>query len=207
MLLEFRQSLIYLFFLTFQHFVRDPDGYYIEFCNCKKLEKYLHAKMVDDAQKYNFSAVNSMLTYGKKLSMIANDSKQTVEQLKKISLTEEPEKSKRVRYPRYPETFENNAKLNIQVDPLKFENLKKRQNIYGDITQNASEEELEKLLIHFQNDVPKVIGALEHKTRSKGTRTFIPPAFFGRNGEFYQPPAFEMPSMYSAPGQKMEKEI
>ena len=203
MFLELRQSLICLFF-TFQHFVRDPDGYYIEFCNCEKLEKYLQAKMVDDAQKYNFSVANSMLTFGKKLKMIANDSKQTVEQLKKISLTEAPEKSKRVFF---PETFENNDKSNIQVDTLKFKNLKKRQNIYGDITQNASEEELEKLLIHFQNDVPKVIGALEHKTRSKGTRTFIPPAFFGRNGEFYQPPAFEMPSMYSAPGQKMEKEI
>ena len=27
----------------------------------------------------------------------------------------------------------------------------------------------------------------------KGSRTHIPPAFYERNGEFYQPPSFEIP--------------
>ena len=40
----------------------------------------------------------------------------------------------------------------------------------------------------------QVIAYLEKKVRSKGARTYIPPAFFGRDGSFYQPPAFEMPS-------------
>ena len=47
--------------------------------------------------------------------------------------------------------------------------------------------------MHFKNEVPKVIAALESKVRSKGKRTFIPPAFYGRNGNFVQPPSFEMP--------------
>ena len=29
-----------------QAFVRDPDGYYIEFCSCESLESYLKDKMV-----------------------------------------------------------------------------------------------------------------------------------------------------------------
>ena len=47
---------------------------------------------------------------------------------------------------------------------------------------------------YFENHVPSVISALEDKVRMKGSRTFIPPAFFGRDGILVQPPAFEMPN-------------
>jgi hypothetical protein len=43
--------------------------------------------------------------------------------------------------------------------------------VYGDITQNASEHELEQLLVNFDNHVPAVIAALEDKVRAKGTRS------------------------------------
>ena len=81
-----------------------------------------------------------------------------------------------------------------EVDPIKLENLIKRRKIYGDITQNVSEDELAKLLQYFDNHVPSIIIALEEKVRLKGSRTFIPPAFFGRDGIFVQPPTFEMPT-------------
>ena len=80
------------------------------------------------------------------------------------------------------------------MDPIKLENLIKRRKIYGDITQNVSEDELAKLLRYFDNHVPSIIIALEEKVRLKGSRTFIPPAFFGRDGIFVQPPTFEMPT-------------
>ena len=80
------------------------------------------------------------------------------------------------------------------MDPIKLENLIKRRKIYGDITQNVSEDELAKLLQYFDNHVPSIIIALEEKVRLKGSRTFIPPAFFGRDGIFVQPPTFEMPT-------------
>ena len=38
----------------------------------------------------------------------------------------------------------------------KLKNLTKRQNVYGDITQNASPEELENLLRYHENHVPDV---------------------------------------------------
>ena len=44
-----------------------------------------------------------------------------------------------------------------QADKVKLINLVDRRKIYGDIAQNASEKELEQLLIYFDNDVPKVI--------------------------------------------------
>ena len=63
--------------------MRDPDGYYIEFCNCETLEKYLHGKMAEEAKKWNFTATKSVLTVGKKLRMIANDSKMLVRTMSK----------------------------------------------------------------------------------------------------------------------------
>merc|ERR1719188_723276 len=65
---------------------------------------------------------------------------------------------------------------------------------YGDITQNARDaDELEELLRRFNNRVPAVIFFLEERVRAKGTQTHIPPAFYDRDGKFYQPPSFKMP--------------
>ena len=73
-------------FVMFQAFVRDPDGYYIEFCNCQFLEKFLHQKMAEESKKWNFNSTKSVLTVGKKLKMIANDSKVFVKQMSNESL-------------------------------------------------------------------------------------------------------------------------
>ena len=79
-----------------------------------------------------------------------------------------------------------------EADPIKLENLLKRRKIYGDITQNASEEELTTLLRYFDNHVPSLVMALEEKIRSKGSRKYTPPAFFERDGKLVQPPPFEI---------------
>ena len=77
-------------------------------------------------------------------------------------------------------------------------NLLQRRKVYGDVMQNASEEELVLLLRFHNNNVPKVIAALESKIYQKGTRSFIPPAFYERDGVLFQPPTIEM---------KIEKEF
>ncbi len=61
-------------------FVRDPDGYYIEFCNCEKLEKYLHSKMADEAKRWNLSTSFSVLSVSNRLKQIANGSRELVRQ-------------------------------------------------------------------------------------------------------------------------------
>ena len=42
------------------------------------------------------------------------------------------------------------------ADPKILESLQGRRKIYGDIMQNVDLEEVEALLLHFNNDVPKV---------------------------------------------------
>lgn len=79
------------------------------------------------------------------------------------------------------------------MDPVKLGNLVQRRKVYGDITQNTRDtNELETLLKRYKNDVPRVIRHLEERVWRKGTHTYIPPAFYDRDGTFYQPPSFEM---------------
>jgi hypothetical protein len=48
------------------------------------------------------------------------------------------------------------------------------------------------LLQTYGNDVSKVIFHLDERVRRRGTQTLIPPAFYGRDGNLYQPPSFEL---------------
>ena len=79
-----------------------------------------------------------------------------------------------------------------KVDQMKLGNLIARRKIYGDITQNVTESDLEKLLRYYENDVPKVIDYNSRKVRIQGKRILIPPAFYERDGTLFQPPPIEM---------------
>ena len=81
----------------------------------------------------------------------------------------------------------------VVVDEIKLANLIKRRKTYCDITQNATESQLRRLLKTHRNDIPQVIEELELWVRTKGSYTVIPPGFYERDGTFRQPPSFEMP--------------
>ena len=58
--------------------MRDPDGYYIEFCNCEELDNFLHRK-----QSENVSRVSSLISvqkYGNRLLKKAQEAKLVVKQ-------------------------------------------------------------------------------------------------------------------------------
>ena len=56
----------------------------------------------------------------------------------------------------------------------------RRRTIYGDIVQNASEEELEELLLKFQNNIPDVIEAIHEKVRKLGKRFIYQQTEYGK---------------------------
>ena len=62
--------------------MRDPDGYYIEFANCEKLENFIRAKMAEGEQNWDLSKIKSVLSAGKRLKEAASKSK--------LSLTTRP---------------------------------------------------------------------------------------------------------------------
>ena len=54
-------------YLLIKAFVRDPDGYYIEFCNCGPLEDYLKEKTEEAAQLINnIKSLSTMKTMGER---------------------------------------------------------------------------------------------------------------------------------------------
>ena len=50
--------------MPLQAFVRDPDGYYIEFCSCESLENYLKDKMATHSTISSQNDWNLQLTSG-----------------------------------------------------------------------------------------------------------------------------------------------
>ena len=66
-----------------QAFVRDPDGYYIEFCDCDGVEVYLRDMMKKNSQqKSNVSSLMATNKFSKTLMRKAQDSKKSVEELR-----------------------------------------------------------------------------------------------------------------------------
>ena len=80
-----------IFFLLYsiQAFVRDPDGYYIEFCNCASLEQFLHKKM-EEVPPWTLSQATSMAKAKKIFKKRVNLSKQALS-LKAVELTSDSE--------------------------------------------------------------------------------------------------------------------
>ena len=60
--------------------MRDPDGYYIEFCGCEPLENYLEEKTMDAANLIKtLASMKGTAQKGERLKQLALDAKQTVE--------------------------------------------------------------------------------------------------------------------------------
>ena len=59
-----------------QAFVRDPDGYYIEFCECGPLEDYLKDKTEEATQLIrNIGSLMKVKTLGERLKAIYHSSR------------------------------------------------------------------------------------------------------------------------------------
>ena len=60
--------------------MRDPDGYYIEFCGCEPLENYLELKTIDAANLIKtFASMKGAAQKGERLKQLSLDAKQSVE--------------------------------------------------------------------------------------------------------------------------------
>jgi len=179
-----------------QAFVRDPDGYYIEFCACEGLENYLKDRMKKNSQEMStLSSVIATNKFGKKMIGKAAKSKKSLEDIRAQGKKLSAEKNQ----PDWMRADLDEGLKGVEVDEEKLANLIKRRKTYCDITQNASEEQLIRLLKIHSNHIPAVIEDLELWVRTKGSYTVIPPAFYERDGKFHQPASFEIPVAESAP--------
>jgi len=146
-----------------QYFIRDPDGYYIEICDCGILTDFClgtdkcgiaYSEIVEDVS----------LSHVFKLAFVAYKLKGKKEE----GTLELPEN-----------------KWANEVDKVKLANMLSRCRIYGDLMQGETEESISDALKKANNNVPratKIIRAIK-----KGNQILLPPAFYEQGKTRYQP--------------------
>ncbi|TRY80942.1 hypothetical protein TCAL_04721 [Tigriopus californicus] len=167
--------------------VDQVNGYYIEFCNCGALDEFLH-QTPEGEKDWNLTKANAVASASKVMKKMASSSKINLKFRKTSAVSQTGSDGEQSDSDEHSTNGDH-----VTVDEKKLANLTQRRKVYGDITQNTvNEKELEELLVRYNNHVPKVIRHLEERMWRKGTQTYIPPAFYDRDGTFYQPPSFEM---------------
>jgi len=153
-----------------QYFIRDPDGYYIELCNCDILTKFCLSLDDDKQIAYNENVEKVNPTSIVKLALVAN----ALNHSKRSRALEDLVLPK--------------DQWGAAPDPIKLQNLLKRTKIYADPMQGETEEKLSRALIEANNCVPRATRIII--ARKGGKVTMIPPGFFVKGQlEKYQPAA------------------
>lgn len=149
-----------------QLFVRDPDGYYFELCNCEPLEEEFRAELPQNKCNNPSVAIAVVLAVRKWMRRAHIDNS-------KVSLVEPLPLSARP-----------------PVDLTRLANLIKRRNVYCDIPQNFSEDELEYFLAAAGNDVPTaILLMLREFKQGDRPRVSLPPSYYlGDSSDIYCPP-------------------
>jgi len=156
-----------------QFFLRDPDGYYIEICNCGILTDFCLGDDKPYLEGY-MEGVKPTVS----LAIIA----------KLIQKAEQAKKRKQDKdHQKILDEFDHVDFVDlIEVDQQKLSNLLKRTKIYGDVVQGETEESLKMILRKTNNDVPKAISYIEAKHGDN--QMFQPPTIYRNNEEAYVPP-------------------
>jgi len=150
-----------------QYFIRDPDGYYIEICNCEVLTKFCLFKEEDHLAGYNETArprcMHISMLFKIKVRMFrlvrqarANLHRGLLEQAR-LELAD--------------------VSRSKEVDEDRLAALLRRQNTFADVTQGFSETQLKEALLIAGNEVPQAILLLELKSLSSGKKIIIPPQY------------------------------
>lgn len=166
-----------------QYFIRDPDGYYLEICNCQALEEYTHAEtntlrnVSENVQRLTVELMN-------RWSFRARDNVKNrrcvLAAIEKMGNQVEP----------IAKALGCIPSENADMDLLKA--FVARSTVYGDICQGKSTERLESILKLAGNCAKSANNILSMNAQLEGVQTLQPPAFYEEGTEFVLPPTFLM---------------
>lgn len=167
-----------------QYFVRDPDGYYLEICNCQALEEYTHSgrNWFEKADKTSQSMIKELMEKWSFRAIAAVRNQAHV--ISGIKEGEEVEAEIAARLGCL-------AADNVDRDLLKV--FVARSTVFGDICQGRSEENLERILKVSGNSAKSANNILSLHAHIVGSQTFQPPAFYENGTDFVIPATFTMP--------------
>lgn len=141
-----------------QYFFTDPDGYYIELCNCDILTKFCLNK---ENQSENFQYHEGIR------SCRAIDVIQAALRWRK--------KARQKRNENLDAILANTPRAQT-VNKERFDNLCRRRTTYGDIMQGFTDDDIENALLRAYNFVPLAVRILTEERGSE--RYFQPPSFY-----------------------------
>lgn len=159
-----------------QYFFTDPDGYYIEICNCDILTEFC----------MNKEKTAEHISYHEGIrSCRALDVVQAALRWKRKANTQTRTDLDRI--------LANTPRAKV-VNQERFQNLCKRRFSYGDIMQGFTDEEIEDALLQAHNFVPLAIRIL---TEKRGEDRYYQPPSFYEKGELVKPKSFNMSGKYT----------
>lgn len=155
-----------------QYFLRDPDGYYIEVCNCDVLTRYcLGTKQelagYDEGVCLDVETATTFVSLGFHLANKAKLEEAAFQDMASAL------KDKEIK------VIAKAVGCKAPADKVDEEALKKllvRKTVYGDIVQNETEESLREILLLSNNKLPMALKIME--IRGFENKVFQPPAFF-----------------------------
>merc|ERR1712232_1048344 len=157
-----------------QFFIEDPDGYWVEVCNCGHEEGEGEAIQTQQGQ-LSVDATLSIACRAARVTRRARCSLQARRRGGKVT-----------------EDAQLTALPLAEVDRHKLSNLVSRRNTYGDICQGFSEPELESALASAGNDVPEAVRILEEISKMNGGQVYAPPAFLDDSTVIHYTDTFQM---------------
>lgn len=162
-----------------QFFLEDPDGYWLEFCNCGVHEEERAASPKSSSKRHpiDIALILKMKHRMRRLKAKARQNLDSLLDAHPAALPGELPESVAVE----------------EVDEDFLQHLCLRRNTYGDICQGFSEEELREALSSAGNCVPGAIWLLRKRRELEG-QIYKPPAFLNQHGATHETSAFRMPA-------------
>ena len=154
-----------------QYFVTDPDGYYIEICNCDILTEFCLNKKRKSIQLPRYKGIRSCCAFDVVYAAVRWRRKALKKHLENL------------------ETILAEVPRATILNQETFENLCKRRYTYGDSMQGFSDEEIKEALLQTDNSVPLATKIL---SRRRGSIQYYQPPAFYEKGELTTPKAFNM---------------
>jgi hypothetical protein len=169
-----------------QYFRRDPEGYYLEVCNCDVFTKFCLGEKIDldsyeeGAPPLSLEDACKVIGIMQKWSQTGNQAKEAREDL----------------IPRAMETDHSNQALAalFRCTPAAFADeellaaLVTRMSVYGDIVQNETKESLREILTLSGNSLPMATRFMKIRADVEGVRRVQAPAFYENGETLTKPP-------------------
>lgn len=169
-----------------QYFFRDPDGYYMEVCNCQQLTSYCLGDETElvgyDEGVRPLSLSNSIVSVNLMQKWSGLASKQVKNRsgvLEQVKLTDGSAES--------IASILGCKRVDVVNEAILL-NLFTRMSIYGDICQNETEESMKEILLLAGNDASDADEIMHIKAENAGLRIFQPPSFYEQGEVLTKPP-------------------